>query len=178
MTAKPVQQGSLAERLRAAAPAELPAAPAMENQPATLTGQAPNVTAPVSAPPPPAPAQQRPPQTQAAAQQPKPNPSAPAPAPATSSTTKIGGQAQEARVIKTFPAAYPLIAKTSHIAGIVRVHAVIGKNGRVKKATAMSGPQILRSAAVDSVMKWVYSPAILDGEPVEAETQVDVKFQM
>ena len=70
------------------------------------------------------------------------------------------------------------LCKQARITGIVRVHAVVGKNGRVKKATALSGPQMLRQAAVDSVMKWVYSPAILNGEPVEAETQVDVNFMM
>jgi hypothetical protein len=58
------------------------------------------------------------------------------------------------------------------------VNAVVGKNGKVKKATAMSGPQILRQSAADSVSKWIFSPAILDGEPVEGEVQVDVSFQM
>ncbi len=81
-------------------------------------------------------------------------------------------------MIKKFPAVYPTIAKTSHITGIVRVHARIGKNGRVTRANAVSGPQVLRPAAVESVLKWIYSPAILDGEPVDADTQVDVNFQM
>ena len=176
VTKEPVRENSLASRLRAAEPAEIPAAPALDSQPNQMAQNASNIPGSVVAPPPPAaaPAQR---QTQPAAAQ-QQRPSAPAAAPATQSTSRIGGQAQEARVLKRFPAVYPLIARTSHIVGIVRVHAVIGKNGRVRKATALSGPQILRSSAVESVMKWVYSPAILDGEPVEAETQVDVNFQM
>ncbi len=177
VTKEPVRENSLASRLRAAEPAEIPAAPALDSQPSQMAQNASNIPGSVVAPPPPvtAPAQQR--QTQAAA--PQQRQGAPAPAAATTATgSRIGGQAQEAKVLKRFPAVYPLIARTSHIVGIVRVHAIIGKNGRVRKATAMSGPQILRSSAVESVMKWVYSPAILDGEPVEAETQVDVNFQM
>ena len=176
VTKEPVRENSLASRLRAAEPAEIPAAPALDSQQSQLAQNAPGVPGTSVAPPPPsaAPAQQR--QTQTAAPQQRAN--TPAPAPVTQNASRIGGQAQEARVLKRFPAVYPLIARTSHIAGIVRVHAIIGKNGRVRKATALSGPQILRSAAVESVMKWVYSPAILDGEPVEAETQVDVNFQM
>jgi len=176
VTKEPVKENSLASRLRAAEPTEIAAAPAIENQASPL-GNTPNVPGSVIAPPPPAPAAAQQRQTRPAASQQRSNlPAQAAAQPA--SGTRVGGQAQEARVLKRFPANYPLIAKTSHIVGIVRVHAVIGKNGRVKKATAMSGPQILRSSAVDSVMKWVYSPAILDGEPVEAETQVDVNFQM
>ncbi len=175
VTKEPVRENSLASRLRAAEPAEIPAAPALESQPTQMAQNAPNVPGSVVAPPPPAPAQTR--QTQAPAAQQRPSASAPAPATPVA-PTRVGGQAQEAKVIKRFPAVYPLIARTSHIVGIVRVHVIIGKNGRVRKATATSGPQILRTSAVDSVMKWVYSPAILDGEPVEAEAQVDVNFQM
>lgn len=174
VTAKPVAADTLGARLRRAEPAEISAAPALDSQPSTIAENVPNVpTANPIAPPPPSPARQVQPPPAAATQR-----SNPAPAPAPVAAAKQGGQAQEAKVIKAFPAAYPTIAKTSHITGIVRVHAVIGKNGKVKKATAMSGPQVLRPAAVESVMRWIYSPAILDGEPVDTETQVDVRFQM
>jgi hypothetical protein len=58
------------------------------------------------------------------------------------------------------------------------VVAVVSQDGRVKKATAISGPVALRQAAEDSVRKWIYSPAILNGAPVEAAIQVDVSFHM
>jgi len=175
VTKEPVKENSLASRLRAAEPTEIPAAPTLDSQPSQMAQNTSNIPGSVVAPPPPVTAQAQQRQTQAAPQQ---RASATAPAPVTQTASRIGGQAQEAKVLKRAAAVYPMIARTSHIVGIVRVHAIIGKNGRVRKATAMSGPQILRSSAVDSVMKWVYSPAILDGEPVEAETQVDVNFQM
>ncbi len=148
VTAQPARENSLAVRLHAAEPAEIPAAPALESQPNAIAGSAPSLPGATVAPPPPTP------------------------------SARIGGQAQVARVIKQFPAVYPPAAKTWHISGVVRVIAVVGKDGRVKKATAISGPEVLRTSAVDSVMKWIYSPATVDGEPVEAQTQVDVSFHM
>ena len=58
------------------------------------------------------------------------------------------------------------------------MRAVVGKDGKVKKATPMSGPPLLRQAAAEAVRQWLYSPAMLNGEPIEAETQVDVNFMM
>ncbi len=159
------KQNTLAARLRAAP--ELP--PSMDSPQSALGGSAPGGS--LYVPPPPVSAQ-------------KPNIPAPQatkaqPAPAAAnSSSRVGGVAQPATIVRRVAAVYPSIAKAGHISGIVRVRATIGTNGKVKRATAMSGPQILRNAAVDSVMKWLYNPAILDGEPVEIETQVDVSFQM
>jgi outer membrane biosynthesis protein TonB len=158
------KQNTLAARLRAAP--ELP--PSMDSPQVPLGGSAPGGA--LSVPPPPVPAQKTQPPPQTAK-------SAPAPV-ASSASGKVGGVAQPATILRRVAAVYPSIARSSHISGIVRVRATIGTNGKVKHATAISGPQILRSAAVDSVMKWLYNPAILDGEPVEIETQVDVSFQM
>jgi hypothetical protein len=101
-----------------------------------------------------------------------PNSIPPAPA------ARSGGYAREATLLERFPGIYPSSAAASHVVGVVRVRALIGKNGKVKKATALSGPQILRPAAVDSVMKWVFSPATVDGKPAESETLVDINFQL
>jgi protein TonB len=168
VTAQPAKENSLAARLSAATPIEIPAAPALDSQPDAFAGNAPNLPgASAAAPTPPVPAaRQQPPKAAASA----------VPVAAPFPSLRIGGQAQQARLIKQFPAAYPATAKSWHITGNVRVLAVVGKSGRVRKATAISGPEILHSAAVGSVMKWIYSPAILNGEPVEAQTQVDVNF--
>jgi outer membrane biosynthesis protein TonB len=62
------------------------------------------------------------------------------------------------------------------IAGIVRLDVVIGADGRVREAQAISGPVLLRRAAEETVKQWVYEPAMLDGNPVESTNQVDVHF--
>jgi protein TonB len=42
----------------------------------------------------------------------------------------------------------------------------------------MSGPVMLQQAAVDAVKTWRYRPYMLDGQPVEVETSVNVVFRM
>jgi len=84
----------------------------------------------------------------------------------------------EARLIKRIAPNYPNLARQEHISGVVRLLATVGKDGRVKKTSVLSGPPLLRQAATEAVQHWLYSPALLDGEPVEVETQVDVSFTM
>jgi protein TonB len=68
------------------------------------------------------------------------------------------------------------MALQTRVMGTVRVRATVGKDGRVKQAAAVSGPTMLRQAAVDAVRRWIYAPAMLNGELVESETQADVIF--
>ncbi|MGC9971409.1 MAG: M56 family metallopeptidase [Bryobacteraceae bacterium] len=89
-----------------------------------------------------------------------------------------GAPSTEAQVIHRVPPAYPLLARQDRVTGVVRVEATIGADGRVRKAAAISGPPLLRQAAVEAVIQWVYRPALLDGKPVEVVTQVDVNFTL
>jgi periplasmic protein TonB len=58
------------------------------------------------------------------------------------------------------------------------VEATIGRDGRVRSARAVSGPPLLRRAAEDAVRQWRYQPGMLNGEPMEVTTQVDVGFTL
>jgi TonB family protein len=178
VTAQPPKPESLASRLRAPEPQELPAPPTIDNTAAALSAR----SLPISAPSAPAPAPAQP-AAQAPSQPPQPaaaNPAtqqgqAPAPpAPA----VRTGGQAQEARLVRRFPPTYPALARQTRVSGIVRILAAIGKDGKVKRATAVSGPPLLRQAAIEAVLRWVYAPATLNGQAVDAETQVDVNFML
>ncbi len=71
---------------------------------------------------------------------------------------------------------YPAAAKQAHVQGTVILQALIGKDGTVRNLHALSGPPLLTQAAVDAVKQWHYKPYYLDGQPVEAETQISVKF--
>ena len=42
----------------------------------------------------------------------------------------------------------------------------------------MSGPALLQRAALDAVSQWRYRPDLLNGEPVEVETTVNVRFSL
>jgi protein TonB len=73
---------------------------------------------------------------------------------------------------------YPQQAVQAHVEGTVVLQAVIGKDGRVQNVHALSGNPMLIPAAIDAVSRWRYKPYQLNGEPVEADTQINVKFML
>jgi len=64
------------------------------------------------------------------------------------------------------------------VQGDVIVDALVDERGRVTEAKAISGPPILRQAAINTVRQWKYEPARLDGEPVAAHMQVQISFHL
>ena len=78
---------------------------------------------------------------------------------------------------KTAPV-YPPIARSAHVSGTVVLQAMISKSGAVENVRVVSGPPMLRQAAQDAVKNWRYRPYLLDGEPVEVETTVNVVFTL
>jgi TonB family protein len=80
-------------------------------------------------------------------------------------------------ISKTVPE-YPPIAKAAHVSGTVVLEAVIGKDGKIENLHAISGPAMLHQAALDAVRQWVYRPYLLNDEPVEVKTTVNVTFSL
>ena len=73
---------------------------------------------------------------------------------------------------------YPAIARTAHIQGTVVLQATIGKGGSIENLRVISGHPMLQQAAMDAVRSWRYKPFLLNGEPVEVETTVNVVFNL
>ena len=80
-------------------------------------------------------------------------------------------------VRKTLPV-YPAIGRAAHVEGTVVLEATISKTGTIENLHVVSGPPVLRQAAIDAVQTWLYRPYLLDGEPVEVETTIDVIFKL
>ncbi len=80
-------------------------------------------------------------------------------------------------LVKTQPT-YPAIAKAARIQGTVVLSATISKTGSIENLTVVSGPQMLAQSALDAVRSWRYKPYLLNGEPVEVQTQVNVTFTL
>jgi protein TonB len=78
---------------------------------------------------------------------------------------------------KTLPR-YPEIARTTHIQGAVVLQATISRNGSIENLRIVSGPPLLRQAAIDAVQAWRYKPYLLNGDPVEVETTINVVFNL
>jgi len=73
---------------------------------------------------------------------------------------------------------YPPIAKSARIQGTVVIQATISKSGAVENTRVVSGPTMLRQSALDAVKSWRYRPYLLDGQPVEVDTTVNVVFNL
>jgi TonB family protein len=73
---------------------------------------------------------------------------------------------------------YPSMAREMRVEGDVVLEAVIGKDGSVSDVRAISGPALLIPPALQAVRQWRYKPYLLNGEPVEVETQIKVQFRL
>jgi periplasmic protein TonB len=73
---------------------------------------------------------------------------------------------------------YPIIAKTAGVQGAVVVEAVISKAGRIESLNVVSGPMLLRQAAIDAIREARYQPYRLNGEPTEVQTTITVNFKI
>ncbi len=70
---------------------------------------------------------------------------------------------------------YPATPDTN-LAGEVAMKVVIATDGRVKEIHVLSGNRILAEAAVQAVRFWHYTHHALNGEAIEAETRVTIRF--
>ena len=83
---------------------------------------------------------------------------------------------QAAKLVHQVLPEYPKLASVAHVHGTVQLHAIIAKDGTVKNLTVISGQPLLIPAAVDAVKQWVYRPTVLNGLPIEIETEIAVNF--
>jgi protein TonB len=82
----------------------------------------------------------------------------------------------EAALIHKVQPQYPAIARAMHLAGTVRLRAIIGADGGVRQVDVISGNTLLVQSAVAAVREWRYRPTMLNGEPMEVETFITVNF--
>ena len=78
---------------------------------------------------------------------------------------------------KTTPV-YPPIAKAARVSGTVVIQATISKTGTIERDKVISGPAMLQQAAIDAVRTWRYRPYLLNNEPVEVDTTINVIFSL
>jgi len=93
---------------------------------------------------------------------------------------RIGGNVEAAKVITKVQPIYPESAKDAGVQGTVLLHAVVGMDGRPLQLQVLNSqinPDLAR-AAVEAVSQWRYQPTLLNGEPVEIDTTIQVKFSL
>ena len=96
----------------------------------------------------------------------------------TQSRIRQGGAVTAASLINRVQPVYPPLARQTRVSGTVRLHAIISKDGSVQQLEVMTGHPLLVQAALDAVRQWRYRPTLLNGEPVEVDTTIDVIFSL
>jgi protein TonB len=88
----------------------------------------------------------------------------------------VTSHAMEAYLIHRVQPEYPALARTARIQGEVVLRAIISSTGSIENLHVLSGHPMLVASAVNAVLQWRYRPYVLNGNPVEVETQVTVRF--
>ncbi len=86
----------------------------------------------------------------------------------------VTGGKQLARVQPLYPAA----ARAMHLSGVVTIKIHVAKDGKVSRAEVVSGHPLLNAAALEAVKRWRYQPFKLNGEAIENDVSVQVRFDM
>ena len=91
---------------------------------------------------------------------------------------KLSQGVSQGLLVKRVAPTYPMTAKQMHLQGSVQIQANISKDGNITDVKLLSGDAVLGRAAMDAVRQWKYKPYVLNGEPIEIQTQVTVIFKL
>jgi len=91
---------------------------------------------------------------------------------------RVGGNVKPPRLLSGPAPVYPILARQSHIGGMVVIEAIIDEHGNVVQEKVISGHPLLVQAAMKAVSERKYEPTVLDGEPQSVDLRVEVNFQV
>ena len=97
---------------------------------------------------------------------------------ATPQRVRVSSGVSSGLLVRKVQPIYPPLARQARIQGKVLLQAVISKDGSIENLHLINGHPMLTQAAMDAVKQWKYKPYLLNGEPVEVETQVEVNFTL
>ena len=81
-------------------------------------------------------------------------------------------------VTKRVAPIYPMEARTDNVSGMVFAQVLVGKDGEIRDVFVVSGPAVLRDAALDAIWQWRFKPAMKDRQPIAVWVMVPVKFTL
>ncbi len=94
------------------------------------------------------------------------------------SSKKIHVNVKDMTILTKVNPVYPVEAKKARTQGTVVLNVVIGTSGEVENISVKSGPSALQQSAIDAVRQWRWQPFLLNGNPVEVETEVNVIYSL
>jgi hypothetical protein len=89
---------------------------------------------------------------------------------------RVDGNVQQANLIHKVDPVCPPLAVSAKIAGIMRFTVIVAKTGGLRDIQVVSGHPLLIPAALAALKQWQYKPTLLNGEPVEVLTRVDINM--
>lgn len=98
--------------------------------------------------------------------------------PVATTPLRVSGLVVEGLLLRKTMPVYPPIGVAARAEGTVVLTATISKTGTIENLRVASGPALLQQAALDAVRTWRYRPYLLNGQPVEVETTVNVTFTL
>lgn len=73
---------------------------------------------------------------------------------------------------------YPAVAASAHVQGEVKIQANIDRDGTVNAARVVSGPPLLRDAALEAVQHWRYKPFTSGGKTRPTGALAVLEFEL
>jgi protein TonB len=98
--------------------------------------------------------------------------------PAVQPTQHVSKGVMEGLLVNRVLPVYPAMAREMRVAGRVELQAAISRSGTIENPRVVSGPTLLQQAAIDAVKQWRYRPYLLNDQPVEVETTINVDFRL
>ena len=98
--------------------------------------------------------------------------------PAAPKSIRLGGVVLASNLVKRVMPEYPKLAINMRLSGTVRLLATVGIDGRVRELQLLDGHPLLVPAAMTAVRQWLYTPTLLNGEPVEVNAPIEVHFNL
>jgi TonB family protein len=97
---------------------------------------------------------------------------------ATPQPVRVGGNVKAPTKIKDVKPVYPEVARTAGVQGIVIAEAKIDPSGIVSDARILRSIPQLNAAALDALMRWQFTPTVVNGVPVPVMMTVTVNFTL
>src|SRR5580692_8782570 len=97
---------------------------------------------------------------------------------ATPQRVRVSAGVTSGLLVKKVQPVYPPLARQARIQGTVLLRAQISKDGSIENLQLVSGHPMLVQSALDAVKQWKYKPYLLNGEPVEVDTEIQVNFTL
>jgi tetratricopeptide (TPR) repeat protein len=89
---------------------------------------------------------------------------------------RVDGNVQRANLIRSVEPVCTPLAVQANISGVVKYTMIIGQNGKTQNFQLISGHPLLLPAALEALKQREYRPTLLNGEPVEVITTVDLNM--